>query len=116
MEAMLNSSFDWNGIREAYLVATENDCLNGITMLFGHLLNNAAQVFADVRTYWSPEAIKRVTGKELTGMGAQGIIHLINSGSAALDGTGEQAIDCLLYTSGNGVPCNQWYGFDISGS
>ncbi|MGI6113129.1 MAG: L-fucose isomerase [Mahellales bacterium] len=93
MEAMLNSSFDWNGIREAYLVATENDCLNGITMLFGHLLSNAAQVFADVRTYWSPEAIKRVTGKELTGMGAQGIIHLINSGSAALDGTGEQAID-----------------------
>lgn len=92
MEAMLNSSFDWNGIREAFVVATENDSLNGVAMLFGHLLTNTAQVFADVRTYWSPDAVKRVTGKALTGMAENGIIHLINSGSAALDGTGQQSI------------------------
>ena len=89
----MNSSFDWNGIREAYVVATENDNLNGLAMLFGHLLTNTAQVFADVRTYWSPEAVKRVTGKELTGLAKNGIIHLINSGAAALDGTGQQSID-----------------------
>lgn len=93
MEAMLNSSFDWNGIREAFVVATENDSLNGAAMLFGHLLTNTAQVFADVRTYWSPDAVKRVTGKELTGLAANGIIHLINSGSASLDGCGQQSID-----------------------
>lgn len=93
MEAILNSSFDWNGIRQPYLIATENDSLNGAVMLFGHLLTNTAQVFADVRTYWSPDAVKRVTGKELTGRAANGIIHLINSGSAALDGTGRQEID-----------------------
>jgi len=87
-EAILNSSFDWNGIRKAYIVATENDTLNGISMLFGHLLTGTAQVFADVRTYWSPEAIKRVTGKAATGMIENGMIHLINSGSASLDGTG----------------------------
>jgi L-fucose isomerase len=87
-EAILNSSFDWNGIRQAFVVATENDCLNGVTMLFGHLLTNTAQVFADVRTYWSPEAVKRVTGKTLTGVAANGMIHLINSGSASLDGSG----------------------------
>lgn len=92
MEAILNSSFDWNGIREAFVLATENDSLNGVAMLFGHLLTNTAQVFADVRTYWSPEAVKRVTGKELTGLAVNGIIHLINSGAAALDGTGEQII------------------------
>lgn len=93
MEAILNSSFDWNGIREAYVVATENDSLNGAAMLFGHLLTGTAQVFADVRTYWSPDAVKRVTGKELTGLGKNGIIHLVNSGSAALDGCGEQTED-----------------------
>lgn len=93
MEAILNSSFDWNGIRQAYIVATENDSLNGAAMLFGHLLTNTAQVFADVRTYWSPDAVKRVTGKDLTGLAKNGIIHLINSGPAALDGTGEQTID-----------------------
>jgi L-fucose isomerase len=92
-EAILNSSFDWNGIREAYTVATENDSLNGVAMLFGHLLTNTAQVFADVRTYWSPDAVKRVTGKELTGKAASGLIHLINSGSASLDGCGEQQKD-----------------------
>lgn len=90
MEAILNSSFDWNGIREPYLLATENDSLNGLAMLFGHLLTDTAQIFADVRTYWSPEAVKRVTGKELTGGAKNGIIHLINSGPATLDGTGLQ--------------------------
>lgn len=93
LEAMLCSSFDWNGIREAFIVATENDSLNGVSMLFGHLLTGTAQVFADVRTYWSPEAIKRVTGKEPTGLARNGLIHLINSGPAAIDGTGEQTID-----------------------
>ena len=89
-EALLNTSFDWNGIREAYVVATENDACNGVAMLFGHLLTNRAQIFSDVRTYWSPEAVKRVTGKELTGLAANGIIHLINSGATTLDGTGQQ--------------------------
>lgn len=90
METILNSSFDWNGCREAYVVATENDYLNGISMLFGHLLSGTAQLFADVRTYWSPEAVKRVTGQELTGPAAGGVIHLINSGSACLDAAGRQ--------------------------
>ena len=92
-EALLNTSFDWNGIREAYVLATENDALNGVSMLFGHLLTNTAQIFSDVRTYWSPEAVKRVTGKELTGDARNGIIHLINSGATTLDGTGEQTKD-----------------------
>ena len=90
LEAILNSSFDWNGIREPLLVATENDCLNGVCMLFGHLLTGTAQIFADVRTYWSPAAVKRVTGYELSGPAVGGMIHLINSGAAALDGTGRQ--------------------------
>ena len=93
METILNSSFDWNGIREAYVVATENDSLNGVAMLFGHLLTGTAQIFSDVRTYWSPEAIKRVTGKAPTGLAANGIIHLINSGATTMDGTGEQSKD-----------------------
>jgi len=93
MEAILNTSFDWNGIRQPYIVATENDALNGICMLFGHLLTGTAQIFADVRTYWSPEAVKRVTGLELSGEAAGGILHLINSGPAALDGTGRGSID-----------------------
>jgi L-fucose isomerase len=93
METMLNSSFDWNGIREAFVFATENDCMNAVAMLFGHLITNTAQVFADVRTFWSPAAIKRVTGKTLKGIGENGIIHLINSGSAAIDGSGEQLIN-----------------------
>ena len=92
-EAILNTSFDWNGIREAYVLATENDALNGVSMLFGHLLTNTAQIFSDVRTYWSPEAVKRVTGKELTGAAKNGIIHQINSGATTLDGTGEQTKD-----------------------
>ncbi|MGB7539649.1 MAG: L-fucose isomerase [Anaerolineales bacterium] len=93
LEAMLNSSFDWNGIREAFVVATENDCLNGAAMLFGHLLTATAQIFADVRTYWSPAAVARVTGHTLAGRAAGGLIHLINSGSAALDATGMQTRD-----------------------
>lgn len=93
MEAMLNSSFDWNGIRKPYIMATENDSLNGVSMLFGHLLTNTAQVFADVRSYWSPGAVYRVTGKKPTGIAADGFIHLINSGAAAIDGCGEQSVD-----------------------
>jgi L-fucose isomerase len=93
MEAILNSSFDWNGIRQPFVVATENDCLNGVSMLFGYLLTNTAQGFADVRTYWSPEAVKRVTGYTLEGTAENGLIHLINSGSCALDAAGEQAKD-----------------------
>lgn len=89
-EAMLNSSFDWNGIREAITFATENDTLNGVSMLLMHLLTNRAQIFADVRTYWSPEAVERVTGLQLEGKAAGGIIHLINSGSCTLDATGRQ--------------------------
>lgn len=93
MEATLNTSFDWNGIREAFVLATENDSLNGVAMLFGHLLSSRAQIFADVRTYWSPEAVKRVTGKELPKEAANGVIHLINSGAACLDATGEQTLE-----------------------
>lgn len=93
METILNSSFDWNGIRQPFLMATENDTLNGVTMLFGHLLTDKAMVFSDVRTYWSPEAVERVTGHKLTGLAENGIIHLLNSGSAALDGTGQQQLD-----------------------
>jgi L-fucose isomerase len=89
MEALLNSSFDWNGIRQPYIMATENDSLNGASMVFGHLLTNTAQIFADVRTFWSPEAVKRVTGHSLIGLAEGGFIHLINSGSATLDGTGQ---------------------------
>jgi len=90
-EAILNSSFDWTGIRQPFVLATENDALNGVAMLFSHLLTNTAQIFADVRTYWSPEAVERVTGKKLTGKAANGIIHLINSGAASLDGSGRQS-------------------------
>ena len=93
MEAMLNSSFDWNGIGAAYLGATVNVSLNGASMLFGYLLTNTAQIFADVRTYWSPDAVKRVTGHSLAGAAENGILNLINSGPATLDGTGEQTKD-----------------------
>lgn len=91
LEAILNSSFDWTGIRAPYIIATENDAMNGASMLFGYLLTNSAQIFADVRTYWSPTAVKRVTGHDLSGRAAGGILHLINSGPAALDGTGQQS-------------------------
>lgn len=92
-ETILTSSFDWNGIREALSFATENDSLNGVSMLFGHLLTNTAQMFSDVRTYWSPDAVRRVTGKELEGKAANGIIHLINSGATTLDATGKQRLN-----------------------
>lgn len=90
LEAILCSSFDWNGIRPPYLVATENDAMNGVPMLFGYLLTNTAQMFSDIRTYWSPSAIKRVTGMKAEGLAANGIIHLINSGASALDFSGKQ--------------------------
>ncbi|NBH83140.1 L-fucose isomerase [bacterium C-53] len=90
-EALLNTSFDWNGAREPYILATENDVLNGLGMLFMKLLTNRAQIFADVRTYWSGEAVKRVTGYDIEGHAkeANGFIHLINSGAACLDACGE---------------------------
>ena len=96
-EAIMNSSFDWTGIRQPFVLATENDALNGVAMLLSYLLTNTAQIFADVRTYWSPEAVERVTGKKLTGRAANGIIHLINSGAASLDGSGRQS-------DKNGIP------------
>ena len=89
-EALLNTSFDWNGAREPYILATENDVLNGIGMLFGKLLTNRPQMFADVRTYWSGDSVKRVTGYDITGKAkdADGFIHLINSGACCLDACG----------------------------
>ena len=90
-EALLNTSFDWDGAREPYILATENDVLNGIGMLFGKLLTNTAQIFADVRTYWSPEAVHKAAGYALEGQAkaSGGIIHLINSGAACLDANGQ---------------------------
>ncbi|HHV09295.1 MAG TPA: L-fucose isomerase [Clostridiales bacterium] len=104
-EALMNTSFDWEGVREPYIVATENDVLNGISMLFMKLLTNRAQIFADVRTYWSPEAVKKATGYELEGAAkeAGGFIHLINSGAACLDGNGEARDE-----NGNAV-IKPWY-------
>ena len=104
-EALLNTSFDWDGVREPYILATENDVLNGISMLFGKLLTNTPQIFSDVRTYWSPEAVKKATGYELEGVAKEsdGFIHLINSGASCLDACG-QAKD----ENGNGV-MKAWY-------
>jgi len=104
-EAMLNTSFDWNGAREPYILATENDVLNGLGMLFGKLLTNRAQMFADVRTYWSGDAIKRVTGYDIEGKAkdADGVIHLINSGACCLDACGN-----VTDENGNGV-IKPWY-------
>ncbi|MCD8396945.1 MAG: L-fucose isomerase [Lachnospiraceae bacterium] len=104
-EAMLNTSFDWNGPRETYVLATENDALNGLGMLFMKLLTNRAQMFADVRTYWSADACKRATGYEITGKAkeADGFIHLINSGACCLDACGE-----VKDENGNGV-IKPWY-------
>lgn len=104
-EAMLNTSFDWNGAREPFVLATENDVLNGLGMLFMSLLTNRAQMFADVRTYWSGEAVKRVTGYDIEGKAkeANGFIHLINSGACALDACGE-----VKDANGNGV-MKPWY-------
>jgi len=104
-EAMLNTSFDWNGAREPYILATENDVLNGLGMLFMKLLTNRAQMFADVRTYWSGDAVKRVTGYEMEGKAkdSDGIIHLINSGACCLDANGEARDE-----NGNAV-IKPWY-------
>jgi L-fucose isomerase len=97
LEAILCSSFDWNGIRPPYLVATENDSMNGVPMLFGYLLTNTAQMFSDIRTYWSPDAIERVTKIKPEGLAQHGVIHLINSGASALDFSGRQLCE--------GKPC-----------
>ncbi len=93
LEAILCSSVDWNGVRQPFVVATENDSLNGASMLLGHLLTGSAQMFSDVRTYWSARAVARVTGRELTGPGEHGFLHLINSGPSPIDWTGQQAVD-----------------------
>jgi L-fucose isomerase len=98
MEAILCSSFDWNGIRQPFVFATENDSLNALSMLFGHLLTGTAQLFSDVRTYWSPDALERVAGWKPTGDAEGGFLHLINSGPSALDWTGE----C---SGAEGTPC-----------
>jgi len=104
-EAMLNSSFDWDGAREAYILATENDTLNGVSMLFGKLLTGTAQIFADVRTYWSPEAVKKATNYDLVGIAKEtgGFIHLINSGAACIDACGE-----VKDNQGNGIMKPFW--------
>jgi L-fucose isomerase len=104
-EALLNTSFDWNGAREPYVLATENDTLNGLGMLFMKLLTNRAQMFADVRTYWSGDAVKKATGYEIEGKAkeAGGFIHLINSGACCLDACGE-----VKDADGNGV-MKPWY-------
>ena len=104
-ESLLNSSFDWNGAREPYILATENDVLNGVSMLFMKLLTNRAQMFADVRTYWSGDAVKRVTGYDIEGKAkaADGFIHLINSGACCLDANGAAKDE-----NGNGV-MKPWY-------
>lgn len=107
-EAMMNTTFNWNGKKEPTILATENDGLNGTAMLFGKLLTNSAAVFADVRTYWSPDAVERVTGKRPTGKAANGFIHLINSGAAALDG-------CGLAKDKDGNGCmKQWWDMEES--
>ena len=104
-EAILNTSFDWNGAREPFILATENDTLNGVSMLFMKLLTNRAQMFADVRTYWSGASVKRVTGYDIEGHAkdADGFIHLINSGSCCLDACGE-----VKDENGNGI-MKTWY-------
>ncbi len=104
-EALLNTSFDWNGAREPYILATENDVLNGIGMLFMKLLTNRAQMFADVRTCWNGESVKRVTGYDIEGKAkdADGFIHLINSGACCLDANGAEKDE-----NGNSV-MKEWY-------
>ena len=107
-EAILNTSFDWNGAREPFILATENDTLNGASMMFMKLLTNRAQMFADVRTYWSGDAVKRVTGYDIEGHAkeADGFIHLINSGACCLDACGE-----VKDADGNPV-MKEWYNVD----
>lgn len=88
MEAILNSGFDWNGQRPPFIISTENDCMNAVTMLFGYLTTYCPQIFCDIRTYWSPDAIKKATQKDISSLIPTGAIHLLNSGSAALEGCG----------------------------
>ena len=104
-ESILNSTFDWNGAREPYILATENDTLNGVCMLFGKLLTGRAQIFSDVRTYWSGDAVKRVTGYDIEGKAkeADGFIHLINSGASCVDASGECKDE-----DGNGIMRKWW--------
>ena len=102
-ESLMCTSFDWNGTREANVLATENDSLNGVAMLFGHLLTNKGVMFSDIRTYWSPEAVERVSGKKPEGMAAGGFIHLINSGATTLDATG-----AMSDKDGNPVMKHHW--------
>ncbi|WP_179394034.1 L-fucose isomerase [Lacticaseibacillus absianus] len=93
MEALINSQFDWTGKHAPQILATENDSLNGATMLFSYLLTNTPQIFVDVRTFWSPAAVERVTGERLTGLGQDGFLHLSNSGAQTLDATGQETED-----------------------
>ena len=103
MEAILNTTFDWNGARPPVPFATENDTMNGAAMLLENLLTNRAAMFSDVRTYWSPEAVERVTGKKPSGVASGGFMHLINSGATALDATGASK-------NGEGRGCmKEWY-------
>ena len=98
-EAIMASSFDWNGPKAPTPFATENDTLNGVAMILGSLVSNTAPCFHDVRTYWSPEACERVTGIKPEGVAEKGFIHLINSGATALDGCGasvdEKGSNCM---------------------
>lgn len=102
-EAIMNSTFDWNGKRQPFILATENDSLNAVAMLFLNLVSNRPAIFSDVRTYWSPAAVKRVTGYELTGKASGGLMHLLNSGASALDGNGGS-----LDENGNHVMKEWW--------
>ncbi len=102
-EAIMNSTFDWNGKRQPFILATENDSLNAVAMLFLNLVSNRPAIFSDVRTYWSPDAVKRVTGYELTGKASDGLMHLLNSGASALDGNGGS-----LDENGNHVMKEWW--------
>ncbi len=87
-EAIINSSFDWRGKKEPFVLATENDVLNGMSMLMSKLVTYRSSIFSDVRTYWSPESVERVSGWKPEGLAKDGFIHMINSGAASLDGTG----------------------------
>jgi L-fucose isomerase len=90
-ETILNTGFDWNGAREPYSFATENDTLNCATMMLLKLLTGRAQMFADVRTCWTDRSMKEQYKYELTGHAgeAKGFIHLINSGACCLEACGE---------------------------
>ena len=84
-ESLLTSSFDWNGYRAPMIVATENDSKNAIGMLIANLLSGAPQLFADIRTNWTPESIKSATGVDVSKIAPLGLIDKRNSGAGALD-------------------------------